>query len=295
MGRSKIRFSEQSDLELIVIPFFTPSVYRYDLFKTGQNIEFSEITLPEKSFENSSFGARYNVELPGIGFSVSWFRGFDPFHGYDIRKIDWSSGTPEITGSPRPYLKNTIGADFALPLSSWIFRGELACDFNKNSGEKIYIPQSNISYVMGAEHNFGGLNTIIQYAGKYVPGYVPTAIPVLSDPSNPAAQFRYAEEMICYESALFNRKIFNLQKKTNHALMINLTRSILHDAWNLKMTAYYNLTSDDYFIRPEVSWKIADAVSFSAGGTYMNGPARSVFNYSNPLLSGMFLELKVDF
>ena len=58
------------------------------------------------------------------------------------------------------YLKNTIGADFALPVSSWIFRGEAACNITDDYEQFMYIPNPDIAYVAAVEHNFVGITTI---------------------------------------------------------------------------------------------------------------------------------------
>ena len=104
----------------------------------------------------------------------------------------------------------------------------------------------------------------------------------LDDPSDPLAIAYYAEAMIRYESARFNRKIFNQQEKTNHALSLTLSKSFAYDTWNAELTGYYNITSEEYMIRPKITWKATDALSLSAGGSYMKGPENSIFWYAGP-------------
>ena len=48
-------------------------------------------------------------------------------------------------------------------------------------------------------------------------------------------------------------------------------------------------------IRPKVKWRITDALTASLGGSYMSGPEKSIFDYSAPVLSGVFAELKASF
>jgi hypothetical protein len=295
MLRAKLRFSDKFDIDLIGIPFYVPSVYRYDLFDMGQGAEFTSIALPEKSFENSSVAARFNVEMPAIGFSISYFRGYDPFHGFNLQQISWSGINPSVTYSPMPYLKNTIGADFAIPLGSWIVRGEMAYNNTRDYDTNMYIPAPNLSYVAGIERNIGGFTTIVQYVGNCVTDFNSLNEPILSDPMNPIAQMQYAEELIHYESILFNRKIVNQQEKTNHALTLTLSKSFAYDTWNVELTGYYNITSEDYMIRPKITWKATDALSLSVGGSYMEGPEKSVFHYSGPVLNGAFVEFKANF
>ena len=75
MLRTRYRIFDKIDIDLIGIPFYVPSIYRYDLFDMGQGVKFASPTLPEKSFRNSSAAARINVELPRIGFCLFLFQG----------------------------------------------------------------------------------------------------------------------------------------------------------------------------------------------------------------------------
>jgi hypothetical protein len=298
MLRTRYRFTPEIDVDAIAIPFYVPSVYRYDLFDlsgNGQDVTFTSPTLPEKSFKNSSIAARFNVELSRIGFSVSYFRGFDPFLGFDVKQIEWSGEQLSIMNSATPYLKNTFGTDFAIPAGTWIFRGEMAYNHTTGYDTVLYKPAPSLAYVAGIEHSFGGITAILQYVGKYVTDFTELSEPVLGDPSDPLAIANYTSAMIRFESAQFNRKIFNQQEKTNHALSLTLSKSFAYDTWNAELTGYYNITSEEYMVRPKITWKVTDALSLSAGGTYINGPENSIFWYAGPILNGAFLELKANF
>jgi len=298
MLRTRYRISDRIDIDLIGIPFYIPSVYRYDLFDMGdygQYVKFNDDSLPDRTFKNGSVAARINVELPAIGFSVSYFRGFDPFHGFNVQQVDLSGDPLMVKNASTPYLKNTVGADFAIPAGAWIFRGEMAYNFTRHYDEKIYIPAPDFAFVAGIERNIFGITAIAQYVGKYVTDFSILNEPVMGDPSDPMALINYIRGKIGYESELFNRRIFNQQEKTNHAVALSLTRSFAYDAWNVELSGYYNITSEEYLIRPKITWKATDALSLSAGGSYMDGPENTIFNYSGPVLNGAFFELKANF
>ncbi len=298
MLRTRYRISDKIDADLIGIPYFVPSVYRYDLFNLGQYgalVNFASPAMPEKSFKNGSVAVRLNAELSKIGFSVSWFRGYDPFYGFNVLPIDWTISDISITNSATPYLKNTFGADFAIPAGAWIFRGEMAYNQTRGYDTAFYIPAPGLTYVAGIERTIGGITVILQYVGKIVTDFIGLQEPVMGDQTDPLAIIQYADAMVCYESAQFNRKLFNQQEESNHALSLSLTRSFAHDNWNAELTGYYNITSEEYLIRPKITWKATDALSLSAGGYYMNGPEASIFNYSKPILNGAFIELIANF
>jgi hypothetical protein len=295
MLRIKYRLTSEIDLDVVGIPYYAPSVYRYDLFDMGENVKFRNVSLPEKTFKNGTVAAKLNVELSKLGFSLSYFRGYDPFAGFNVDTIDWSTGIPSITNSAAPYLKNTLGADLALPIGRWMVRGEFAYNRTEGYKNKFYVPNPDLSYVAGIENNFGGFNIIAQYIGTYTISFNELVEPELLDPTNPMSQMEYANGRILYKSAQFDRKIFYQQEKTNHALSLTVSKSLAYETWNIEMTGYYNLTSDDYMLRPKITWKITDALSASIGGSYMDGPVESLFDYSGPVLNGCFLELKASF
>ena len=295
MFRMKYRFTPVIELEIIGIPFYMPSNYRFELFDIGENVNFNKTLLPEKSFENSSYAARLNFDFSIVSFSVSYFKGYDTFHGFDVQSIDFSTDTPTVINIATPYLKNTLGADFSFPVGSWILRSEAAYNITNDYEEFMYIPNPDISYVAALEHNFWGVTSIFQYIGKYTLDFTKLQKPVLSDPANPLAQMQYAEEMIIYKSTLFNRKQFYQQKETNHAVMLSLSKNFAYDTWNAEFAGYYNISSEELMIRPKITYKPIDAFSFSLGGAYMTGADETIFSYSAPVLSGVFFELKATF
>jgi len=295
MIRTKIRPAHFTDIELIYIPVYRQSVYRYDLFDMGENVNFLDPILPEKTFKNGSLAARVNVELGKAGFSLSWFRGYDPFHGFNTSLIQWADTVPLIDYASTPYLKNTIGADFAITAGSFIIRGEGAYNLTENYESSMHIPFPDLQYVIGLEKDISGVKTIVQYIGKYVPGWEEQHTPVLTDPYNPLAQLQYANDLILYESEFFNRKIFKQEEQTNHAVSMTLSKTFAYETISAGFTAYYNITSEEYMIRPDISWNISDALSAKAGYSYMAGPDKSVFDYSSPVMNGVFVELKASF
>ena len=159
----------------------------------------------------------------------------------------------------------------------------------------MYIPNPDVFYAFGLEHNFWGFISILQYVGRYTLDYKDLLTPMLIDPTNPIAQMQYANEMISYESTLFNRKMFYQQEEINHAVVLSINKYFAYDTWNVELSGYYNITSDELMIRPKLTWRITDALSTSMGGAYITGPENSMFDYSAPILGGVFIELKAKF
>jgi hypothetical protein len=294
MVRAKIRIKPSAELEIIGIPAYKPSVYRYDLFDMGPGVSFRNLVLPDRGMKNATLAARCNIELPAAGFSISWFHGYDPFYGFNLDSFSVYPST-HILYRPAVYRKNVLGADFAIPVKNWIIRGETVLNLIRDGGKAMYIPYPDFAWVGAVEHNFFGFTLICQYIGKTVLDYKPLLRPVLTDPVNPAAQLSYAANLIRYESTLFNRKIFFQQEKSNHALFISLSGLMAHDLLNLEMSGYYNLTSKESLIRSMVKWNLSDALSATFGFSCMLGPDQTVFDKAGKVLNGYFIGLTASF
>ncbi len=295
MLSTEFRISPAISIDIIGIPVFKPSIYKYDLINNNDNASFTNPDLPDKVFKNGSLAAKLDFEFPSIGFSLSFFNGYDPFYGFDIKNVEYSIGLPEITYIPSFYRKTSLGLDFTLPLGTWILRSEAAYNLPENNENKMYIPNKDISYVVGIEHDFKGFLTIIQYIGKYTFDYNRLDKPQLTNPLDPLALLQYASETINYESALYNRKIFHQQKQMNHALSIIISKSFFYETLNLDLSGYYDISSKEYMIRPSLKWNINNSLSATAGYSYMNGPSQSLFSYATSVLSGGFIEIKASF
>lgn len=304
MLRLRYRINSQIDIDLIGIPLYMPSDYRYDLFDIGAGISVDEPDLPGKNSDNLSFATRLNFEYPKIGFSLSYFSGYNTFYGIDIAGFTLDGLTPLITCVGKPYYKQSPGLDFAIPVSSWIIRGEMAYNHTENYKKNIHIPNPDLSYVLGIDRSFFKIQTILQYIGLYTFNFerlLEPDMPLLLNPIDLLSYeefmkyLDYIEDMVVYEMTGFNRKAFYQQKETNHAIALTLARSFAYEIIDAELTAYYNITSEERLIRAKISWKASDNLSISAGGFFMDGPENSVFDYSKKILNGVFMELRGSF
>ncbi len=183
----------------------------------------------------------------------------------------------------------------AIPLKWIVVRAEAAYSLTEDYKANMHIPNPDIAYVAGIELNQWGLTAIVQYVGKYTLHFEPMLEPVLLNPMDPMAQFIYASEMVHYEASLYNRKIMNQQEETNHALMASVSKSFGFDLLSLGLTGYYNFPTEESFIRPEVKWKMTDALNLTIMSNWMNGPDQSIFNQAGKVLGGYGLSLTAYF
>lgn len=297
MAKLKYIPGEFIDLELIMIPLYKPSVYRYDLIPVGQNVEFSDIKLPEPGFSSAGYAGRVNFEYPFAGISVSYFNGYSCFYGFDYREIRFDpTGSITIYNEPKPYRKQAIGLDFAIPASFMIIRGEAALDLVDDQ-PGIFVPDDALNYVAGIEKEMFKITLILQYIGKYNFDFEALIVPDPStyDLANPLDQVRFAKDMSGYEMTLFNRKLFGQQFESGHAVSAYLRRPFAHDAVNAELAGMYDIRTEEWMIRPKLSWKINDQISVALGGIYLTGPEKSLFHYSKSILNGFFGDFRVSF
>lgn len=296
MLRCKFRPTAWMELDVIGIPHYKSSVYEYQLFNMGENVTFTDPIVPLRTLSNGTLAARLNVELPTFGAALSWFRGYDPFHGYNIQRIDWSLlGVPMITNAAESFRKTALGADVAIPLGSNIVRMELARNITDNPENKMHIPSSDWSYVAAFERNIAGITFIAQYIGKYVSNFNPLAIPQLTNPLDPLAQVQYANARIEYENRQLNRKIFQQQEATHHALSLTLAHSFAFNTWHVECTGFYNITTGEWLLRPTLKIDLSDQMQINLGANYMYGAESTLFDYSSDIMNGFFAALRVSY
>ena len=294
MLRTRIRPLPSTELEVVAIPYYEPSVYRYDLFEMDEGVTFNEGVLPEASFSNGSVGMRLTTELPSVGLSLTYFTGYDPFYGFDLESYTLFPER-EINYRPRYYRKNSPGIDMSFTAGQAIFRLEAAYNITSGYSNQIYIPNPEIYYVGAIESSFWGINTILQYIGKYVLDYQFVDGPAPPDMQNPVDIYRWAVETVSHESEMYNRRIFQQQEEMNHAMFLSFSRSFLYEELRAEVTTYYNITSEEYLIRPEIKWNARDGMMISAGAQFMNGPDVSIYNMAGKVLGGFFTGISVSF
>ena len=294
MLRTKWKPTNTIDIELIAIPFYKASVYRYELFDMGQPAYFNQVDNPKLNFDKGSLAARFNVESSSISFAASYFIGHNPFYGFALDSYTLSPLA--VTFTPKPYFMQTFGADFALPIKSWIIRGEMALNITKDYDDilDMNVPNPDFSYVVGIERSFWDIMAIFQYVGKYTFDFKELTEPVFTG-YTPIAIQQYAADMLLFESNKYNRKIFNQQEKTNHMLFLALSRSFFYEQLNVELTGAYNITTEEQMLRSRVKWNLTDAVSANIGCSFMLGPDESIFNMAGRVMNGVFLGLEVGF
>lgn len=293
--RSSWQISQKISWETIVIPVYKPSVYRYELFNLGKNSTFGKAQNPEVNFKNGTLATRLSFELKGISFSTSWFNGYDPFYGFGIDNIEWTAMGPNTNYSAAYYRKNIVGLDIEIPLKHLIFRSEIASNFVDKSKDQIHLPNNGVSAVGAIEIPKGNFLLLLQYIGSFTFNYAELIKPVAEHELPQPQQMQYAEELIRYETAQFNRQIFHQQEEWNHAFSLTARQMLAYQTLELEATGYYNITSEEWMLRPNINWKANQSIRLTVGAQLMNGETGTVFHHASKIMNGVFVELKTVF
>lgn len=295
MLKTNLKPISQINVELILLPFFKPSVYRYDLFDMGENASFDDMVMPKINYDNMSYSARVNTALSGIDFSLMFFHGYDPYYAFNIKNIEMIPAI-QIIYQPAFYKKTATGIDFSIPVKSWLISGEMAYNHTKNYKDNIFTPNPNIHYVIGLEKDIAGVKVIAEYIGRYVFDFERLKSPSIpTDFTDTAQLINYMNETVFYESEKYTRRVFEQYYQMNHALMLSLHRSWLWETLSTDLSFLYSFSTEEKLIRGNITWKASDELSISCGGQLLDGPTSTIFKVSGKVLSGVWIGMKYSF
>ena len=204
--------------------------------------------------------------MPGIVFS----------HG----GID-DSGSIVIVINQKSYVMNVFGADFSTSVGSFGLRGEFAYrkpteDYKLR--ENIYIPNPDFQYVLGVDKSIGDFSVIGQYVGRFVSDF---------------KEFQARSLQDSLEST--NRMIASQQDEISHAVLMRPTLALFHETCNLELLGYFNISTEEWLLRPSLMYNLADALTLKAGVERYYGPDGTLFGNIKDALSSGFVELKASF
>ncbi len=271
------------NFEFIWVPKYAPSVLPIDLFPLPANVEMGSIVLPEAKIENSSLALKTGAVLGPFDGSVSWFRGYMPMPGIALSSAYLNETKSIIVViSQKPYMMNVFGADFSTTVGSFGLRGEFAYrnpTDDPTLRDNIYIPNPDFQYVLGADRSIGDFSVIVQYIGRYVQDFEKL------EPTGSSMD----------ELELINRMIASQQDEISHSVFIRPALSLFHETCRMELLGYYNITTEEWLLRPCVSYDLADALTLKVGGERYCGPEGTLFGNIKDALSSAFVELKVSF
>jgi hypothetical protein len=211
---------------------------------------------------------------------------------------------PSILMSFRPYKIRMIGADMETTLGDVSIRGEASRTFPELSGSQFeYVPFPEMNWILGADYSSGNWRFLIEYNGKFVYDYIPSAtlpvlgsaedfnIPpsILADPLfNP---YDYVKQQVGAFSRLYNYQL----EKTYHSAGMRIESDFMYGRLTPALYSLYNFTSHDLLVIPEVRFKPYDRLTFTAGFEYYHGSKDSLFELIDDFMNNCYAAIRIDF
>jgi hypothetical protein len=264
--------SPEHTLTVFATPFFEPS--RIPLPTEG--VTFVE-KQPARTLSNTEIGLKLNKAGEGFDWSVSYFRGFSLLPG--MRLV---GGTPAGPIQELHYDRITVlGADFARNYGRFGFRGEVAyVDTPDDAGTDSGTKNPHLHWVAGLDRTFlDNLNVNVQFFQRRVRRH--QSAEAVADP---------VERGVAIQNAV----LAGQRDRVSSGISLRVSNKWFNDSLEAEIFAVVNLTRNDRFVRPLLTYAFTDHWKGTIGAEFYRGAADTQFG-SLKRNSGVFAELRYGF
>jgi hypothetical protein len=197
------------------------------------------------------------------------------------------------------YRHSVIGCDFSTTVrDGYGLRGEMAYLRPVHYKDLEEAPLPELYYVAGVDREFhrGEISVIVQYIGRYVFDWSEIIDRDLTSAGIPSgAPPDQLLRFILDEVELKNRMIQGQQDRVSHAAFLRAEWKLLQETLSLELVNFYNFTTREVFVRPKVSYDIADALNLTVGGEIFHGRDDTLFGTIEESQNAGYIEIKVSF
>jgi hypothetical protein len=286
-------------IEADAIPWYTPSVYRFDQVDLPAFVTIASPSNPGFIWNKSSVATRLDLIFPGIEGSVSWFRGYDPLPALKPGLLPAPPFTDfRLELLQVPFQQQTFGADFATVLMGTGVRGEIAFKIpHQGDSTDTMLPKTDLSWVISIDRELGPVRLIVGYMGKYVYDFIPAAPPQAFDPallSNPEV-WPMLGPMLTGQIGYYNRILYDQTHQWSHTLMFRPSVSLFRESLDIEVATLYNFTTKEYLLYPKATYHVTDGLLATAGYQYYQGESYTRFNWIRKAFNGPFFEFRLTF
>ncbi len=290
-------------------PLYQPGKLLIEPVPMPPYVSFLAADYPGTTLDESNYGLRLDLHTSVLDASLYGFNGYHSWPGiaFEGFVMDTMQMEPvSLDLYEKAYRINMAGADFSVPLGSWILRTEGAWfSPTEERGNKEYLPFSELSYAAELEVGASWLTAIAGYHGKFILDYSPS----LAEPGLSAGPEQFAPlfqsgipvtgemvtEAVRTQIAAFNR-LYNYQlEEFYHTSYLVLRGSFLHDQLELELPVVYHMTTREWIVQPSLSWMAADGIKLKAGFHGFFGPTDSLFDMVGPTLNAGYIAMTLSF
>ncbi|MEE4172679.1 MAG: hypothetical protein V2I57_00325 [Xanthomonadales bacterium] len=239
-------YTDAVNIDLVAMPRFNP-----DEYLSGERLSFFfpptgvivapnppiDAREPSASLSNTEWAGRLFRTIGGNELAVYGFSGF--FHQPAPAGENFAFLFPEL---------DALGASWRRPLGPGLFNAEFARYYSVNdrSGTNPLIPNDQERYLLGYEWE-AVTNLTVGFQA-------------------------YLERTLDHDELLANSPWPEFEVEENRWWLTNrLTWRTRQDRVIWSLFTFYSPTDDDAYLRPQVSWRVSDTWSLSAGGNLFAG------------------------
>lgn len=263
-------------LELDWVPVYKASVLPFANATLPAGISWGEGHIPDTEWKNSSFGIKLDFENPAFDGSLSYFNGYHKMPG-----LNYNLTTTGANVFTRPWQVQVFGFDFSTTTGNLGLRGEFAYTLPDDDTDSLFsIPRRQLEYTLGIDREWGNFSLIVQYVGKYIFD--------LNEENS-------LQSALARETNRWNQMLFGQQEKWNHSISIRPSVNLLHETLKCEMLGLAGFSTEEWFVMPEATYIISDALTFCIGAQLFNGPNNTLYGFISDSRNAGFAELKISF
>lgn len=290
-------------------PVYQSSVLLIDPVPMPGYVNFLDPGYPGPELNKGSYGIKYDIYIPLLDVALYWFEGYHHWPGiaFDSFVMDSMTFQPAALNiREEAYRIRMLGMDLSVPLGSWILRAEGAWQQTAEMHEEHeYLPFPELSYTAELERSGTYFTLLSGYYGKYILDYTtPETEPSLDIDQDQFFQLMQ-QGMVLNEGTInglitgqidaFNR-LYNYQlEEYYHTVFLICKVNLWNDVLEFTLPAIYNITAEEWILRPGISYSPADGVKISGGFSGLYGRENSLYNMVGPVLNAGYLSLKLTF
>jgi len=299
MARVRLTPFEFLRLEADIVPWYTPSLYRFDLVEMPEFVTITGPIHPGFLWDKSTAAFKADLIFSKIEGSISWFSGYDAMPVLGVGSLPAPPFTDfTLTLNQNPFRQQTLGADLATILFKTGIRGEFAWKKPVEPDQPDpLLPAEEFQWAFSLDREIGAFRVIAAYNGKFIPDFIPANPPAAFDPAllaNPEVWGQLGA-MLTGQIGYYNRILLDQTHEWSHTCLIRPSVSLFHETLEIEVAALYNLTTKEYLIYPKVIWKVADGAEAMIGYQYYYGDDNTRFHWIQSVFNGPFAEIKINF
>jgi uncharacterized protein DUF1302 len=280
---SSLQIGSGFGIQGIWIPIYSPNLIPISMFEMPPGVQFIDMTLPDRSFENSGGAMKIDIRTSEFdaAFSYQNLYALQPGFAAELQIISPTQVSYDFF--PKPWRQEVFGFDAAMNYNAWSIRCEGTYMIPENENNDPYIPNSEIQLTLGLDRSWRALQVLFEYNFKLVNDYCE-----LIEPNDPGL-------MMDHQLAVYNRLFFRQTEEYLHNIFARAALSMFHETLSIETSFSYNLSTDEFLVAPLVKIDMADALALSLGMNFYHGDDETLFNLLNPLYKGYYCELKLTF